>query len=532
MVFFIATAVSLVVAISVWGRRFAVGAVFLALLDLTVTQWAFTSGFEAAAVNLSAKIIWAKISFVIIAFAPLFYFLFAIQFGQKRRWVSPGTIAVLALIPVLTVFIAATDNWHHLLWRTILLQPQNNTAIYRPGQWFWVSFIYNYAMLGVGAYYLCRALFLFHVSYRARFAYLLVGTAMPIAGYSAYALGLIPEYYPNFVPITFALTGIVLTWGIYKQPTFSLIPTARNQMVESMRDGVLVVDESNQIVDINQSAEKMLVIKGRYHIGEPVQDILPIWDGLTANIGEKDVTTEISVGDHDPRVIEVHISPLYNQRQRFIGRLVALHDITTKKQISDALDKANQNLKLQITEIEALQADLQEQAVRDHLTGLVNRRFLEETLDGELPRAVRKGYPVCIALIDLDHLKGLNDKHGHAAGDAMLQAVGKLLQKKTRQGDFVCRYGGDEFVVVFPDATIPTAYKRIEQLRAACEDFEVKYGEESLSLSLTAGIAAFPQHGSTAGEVLHHADQALYQAKSAGRNCIMVWGEAIAVTVA
>ncbi|MCJ7722688.1 MAG: sensor domain-containing diguanylate cyclase, partial [Anaerolineales bacterium] len=298
------------------------------------------------------------------------------------------------------------------------------------------------------------------------------------------------------------------------------------------RDGVLVVDESNQIVDINQSAEKMLVIKGRYHIGEPVQDILPIWDGLTANIGEKDVTTEISVGDHDPRVIEVHISPLYNQRQRFIGRLVALHDITTKKQISDALDKANQNLKLQITEIEALQADLQEQAVRDHLTGLVNRRFLEETLDGELPRAVRKGYPVCIALIDLDHLKGLNDKHGHAAGDAMLQAVGKLLQKKTRQGDFVCRYGGDEFVVVFPDATIPTAYKRIEQLRAACEDFEVKYGEESLSLSLTAGIAAFPQHGSTAGEVLHHADQALYQAKSAGRNCIMVWGEAIAVTVA
>ncbi|HEY3122931.1 MAG TPA: GGDEF domain-containing protein [Thermoanaerobaculia bacterium] len=166
---------------------------------------------------------------------------------------------------------------------------------------------------------------------------------------------------------------------------------------------------------------------------------------------------------------------------------------------------------------------MREQATHDPLTGLFNRRYLEESLLRELHRARPANTPVCVAMLDLDHFKRLNDTLGHDAGDSLLRAVGQVLREKLRKSDIACRYGGEEFVLVLSDSSLADTVQRVEQIRVLVKQLEIRYGDQSLgSMTLSAGVAALPEHGSTAPELLRAADDAMYAAKQAGRDRVMV----------
>jgi diguanylate cyclase (GGDEF)-like protein/PAS domain S-box-containing protein len=171
--------------------------------------------------------------------------------------------------------------------------------------------------------------------------------------------------------------------------------------------------------------------------------------------------------------------------------------------------------------------DLLIETVRDPLTGLFNRRYLEESLEREMNRAARSRRPLSIIMLDVDHFKIFNDTHGHAAGDAMLSAISKMLQARTRQGDIACRYGGEEFLLILPEAPLAVAWQRAEQLRSEARQLHVKLGEIDLQpVTLSLGVAAFPKHGASPRELLACADSHLYLAKNAGRDCVVA-GEQI-----
>jgi diguanylate cyclase (GGDEF)-like protein len=179
----------------------------------------------------------------------------------------------------------------------------------------------------------------------------------------------------------------------------------------------------------------------------------------------------------------------------------------------------------QLAEIELLQAQLREQAIRDALTGLFNRRYMQETLPRELARARRDNSPLSIMIMDLDHFKRVNDTHGHRAGDHLLQALAELLKRHTRAGDIVCRYGGEEFVIIMPGAELSNCQQRGEQLRADVAALHVRYSGKDLNVTISIGIAAYPLHGKSGEEILIMADRALYQAKQLGRNRIVVYSD-------
>jgi diguanylate cyclase (GGDEF)-like protein len=170
-----------------------------------------------------------------------------------------------------------------------------------------------------------------------------------------------------------------------------------------------------------------------------------------------------------------------------------------------------------------LQESLRSQSIRDPLTGLFNRRYMEESLEREMRRAVRNRASVGIIMLDIDHFKAFNDMHGHDAGDALLRAIGSVLQRSIRAEDIACRYGGEEFTLILPDASLHEAAQRAEYLRQAVKQLVVPHRRQTLApVSLSAGVAIFPDHGPTADAVLRAADTALYQAKARGRDRVVL----------
>jgi diguanylate cyclase (GGDEF)-like protein len=170
-----------------------------------------------------------------------------------------------------------------------------------------------------------------------------------------------------------------------------------------------------------------------------------------------------------------------------------------------------------------LRETLRQQALRDPLTGLHNRRIMEEGLAREIARAGRESIPLVVGFVDIDHFKDFNDTYGHEAGDYALKQVAGYLRDHTRAGDLVSRYGGEEFVTVWLGADLATAFARAEGFRQAVEALRLDLKGESLGVvTLSIGLAVLGEHGDSAESLLSAADAALYEAKGDGRNRVVV----------
>jgi len=194
--------------------------------------------------------------------------------------------------------------------------------------------------------------------------------------------------------------------------------------------------------------------------------------------------------------------------------------VLAKRQLLQLTGMAVASMKLRIK--------LENQSIRDPLTNLFNRHFMEIALERELLRATRKKSVLGVFMLDVDHFKAFNDTHGHAFGDAVLKLVAEVCQKAIRNEDFACRYGGEEFTIILPDVTPETAAMRAECIRRGIDElraFEGKqfYGEVTVSI----GVALYPEDGTTAEVLLRKADQALYRAKQQGRNQVMLAADSI-----
>ena len=168
---------------------------------------------------------------------------------------------------------------------------------------------------------------------------------------------------------------------------------------------------------------------------------------------------------------------------------------------------------------------LSRQATHDPLTGLFNRRYLDQILYGEIAHARQSGSLVGILMADVDHFKQINDRYGHKAGDLILQKLGELMKSCVRTADIVCRYGGEEFVIVMPGATECTVSNCAEEIRSKLEEIRVSNGRQNIHVTISLGAVIYPLHGSNVDEVFINADRAMYQAKQEGRNRVVVYSE-------
>jgi diguanylate cyclase (GGDEF)-like protein len=193
--------------------------------------------------------------------------------------------------------------------------------------------------------------------------------------------------------------------------------------------------------------------------------------------------------------------------------------MATKQRLAQAV---TENIGLALANLKLREA-LRNQSICDPLTGLFNRRYMEETLERELRRAERKQLSLGIVMIDLDHFKSFNDNFGHEAGDLLLCEFSHYVQNHIRREDVPCRYGGEEFVLIIPESSLEATRRRGEQIRQAVKQLHVEHRGRALGqVTTSVGVAIFPNHGSTAKSLLRVADAALYRAKSEGRDRVVV----------
>lgn len=196
-----------------------------------------------------------------------------------------------------------------------------------------------------------------------------------------------------------------------------------------------------------------------------------------------------------------------------VAFIAITRDVTERKRVADQLHDVNERLRLQLVEIEKLQAILHEQAIQDSLTGLYNRRFMEEALKQEFARAKRGNQPFSVVMLDMDDLKILNDKYGHAVGDIALKSLSKLLKDQTRIEDIACRFGGDEFFVILHNADEQMASARLQEWSKRAQDILIIHEGMHLPISFSAGIASYPVYQSIE-EIIQVADRAMYEIKA------------------
>lgn len=167
---------------------------------------------------------------------------------------------------------------------------------------------------------------------------------------------------------------------------------------------------------------------------------------------------------------------------------------------------------------------LRNQSIRDPLTGLFNRRYLEESLNRELNRANRMDRTVSVVMLDLDHFKHFNDTFGHQVGDILLKEVAVVIKSRVRAGDLACRYGGEEFSLILAEVDAEGAYKCVESIRESIKHLSLHHRGQTLgTITVSAGVATFPAHGNNSEDLIRCADEALYRAKNSGRDCIIVY---------
>ncbi|MCA0452584.1 MAG: PAS domain-containing protein [Chloroflexi bacterium] len=341
---------SITLIVRVWTQRQSSGrsATLIAALMIAVLWWTACYAFEIITPINELKLLSNSLKFVGVVFVPVFWLLFALQYTGRTAWLVLNRILLLCFIPFVTIGLIATNAYHQLFWQNMgiinLGDYSVTDAIY--GIWFWVHSLYSYALIMSASYFLFRQFVGSPTLYRRQLVALLVAFAAPMI---ANAITIFGNQILDITPISFTITGLALTWGLLRFQLLNLVPIARNIIVESMGDGVLVLDAHDRIIDINPAAKQVINAQTSDPIGKSVAEVIDLVTerpDLTAQIrASGGWQNEIEImRKNDKYVLDVRISPLYDRNHQVSGRIIIFRDITDRKRAEQQIRSQNDEL--------------------------------------------------------------------------------------------------------------------------------------------------------------------------------------------
>jgi len=501
--------------------------VYFSLMMFMVAEWQITSIFVCLSQGDQVTMHWIYARYVGLMLMVPLYLVFALHYTGYEKHLTTIGLALIFIIPVISILVTCTNGFHGLMIRDIHFAMDGpilyvDSVTY--GTYFWAHTLYSYlTVIFATILFLQMAVRSFWI-YQQQAILLIVGVIPTIVTSILDAFLLIPEFKHALSPFGFGLMGVAFFISVYRGQLLNVAPIAKDMLIENMEDGMIVLNEKGVIVDVNPAAQRVINIPSNSIIGRAYKDIL--LQKLTLpeiNPQVRLAQSEISTHDSEGKThtYDFRVSPIQNRKSQVVGRLIVLHEISKRKKLEEELRNNNEKLTLQLEEIHNLQRLLQEQAIRDPLTGLFNRRYLNDTMYSEVKRAQREQVSLCVLILDIDHFKWVNDTFGHSRGDVVLNKIGELLTANVRSSDLLYRYGGEEFLILMMNTALEVAGQRAETIRSAIENAIIMINGESIRLTISIGIAAYPEHGTEIQTIIDAADKALYIAKRDGRNRVI-----------
>jgi PAS domain S-box-containing protein len=341
----LAAIICAVLAIHAWRRRPAPGATIFAVMMLAVTEWTGGYALELSSAELPLIVFWAKLEYLGIVVGPVAALILALAYTGRERWLTRRRLALLASIPIVTLLLVWTNDLHGLIWRSVRLADSVPFAILdvNYGLWFLVHAAYSYLLMLIGMILVFQSFFRSARPYRGQAAVLVLSGAAPLLGNALYISKLSPFPHLDLTPFAFTLAGLLWAWGLFHFHLLDIVPVARDAIIESMSDAIIVLDARNRIVDINPAAQRILRRTASETIGQPAALVLSARRDLIERYRDAtEARDEIALGVETKCVFDLRISPLYDQHRRLTGRLIVLRDITDRKRVEEQLHDAKE----------------------------------------------------------------------------------------------------------------------------------------------------------------------------------------------
>jgi PAS domain S-box-containing protein len=342
-------AISSSLAVHAWRKRSAPGATSFMVMMLAVTEWTLGYALELSSADRSWIIFWAKLEYLGIAAGPVAALVLALEYTGHENWLTRRGRALLTVVPIVTILLVWTNESHSLIWNAIRIDTTTSIALMDVdyGAWFFVHAAYSYLAMLFGILLVIQAFIHSPRPYRGQAAVLVLSGIAPLAGNAAYLLKLSPFPHLDLTPFAFTLAGLLWAWGLFHFRLLDIVPVARDAVIESMSDAVLVLDAHSRIVDLNPSAQRMLNRAASEVIGQPADKILSGRPDLIERYRDVvDAQAEIELGAEAKCYYDLRISPLYDRHARLTGRLIVLRDITDRKLVEAAMYQAKEDAEI------------------------------------------------------------------------------------------------------------------------------------------------------------------------------------------
>jgi len=422
----ISATMSLVLLFYVLKRKKVPGSISFMVLMLAISQWSLCEFTHILFTDLDMILFWSKFSYVGIVIAPVAWFSFAkIYSGKDKIASSSNSIYLLLIIPLITLVMVFTNQYHSLIWDNIALAQKGSIVYYTKdyGLWFYINMLYSYALLFLGTYYIIDPFTISFTIYRKQKVFLLIGIVVPWIANIVYIMQGSPIYSLDMTPLTFLISSSVMLYSFFNYGFLDILPIAQKNILENIRESVLVLDLSRRIVHLNKSAQKLLGTDKTNLYGKDINEAMPNWDRLQRFLGNIEIesldglSVREKIGD---KYYDCNLTAL-KQKRNVLGCLLIIRDVTMSVDYENRIRKLNEHLKI-INKI--LRHD-----ISNHLTVAAFSLEMLKTSDTELKDRSLRSISKSIDLINrMKELEIFISKHGSLKKYKMSDVINEIIK--------------------------------------------------------------------------------------------------------
>lgn len=473
---------------------------YFILLSLSISIYTAGYAVEVVSNGFETALIALRLQHFGTPFIATLFFLFVASFC-KYEVKSKSVKGLIILIPFITFISSEFFDFTNIFYKSIsYLKTEFRSGIKFEFGWFYYIFIAYTSIIYIATIFLLIKQIKKSSEIQKRQAVCIAITVtLPFIGSVLNALKL-SFYGVNLIPIALSISSLIFVYMIYNLGIYTLVPLGKENVMESMRDALIIVDEEGRLSECNQSAKQIFKVLENTDYGEDLYALA----GFPFNeiMGDGTDSRFSLEAEGETKFYRSSISDIFYHGKK-IGKSIMIYDVTEVTKLMDSLQKL---------------------ATTDALTGVYNRRQFFLLATKAIASAKRTNVPLCLLILDLDYFKNVNDKGGHLFGDYVLKEFVNVCNKRVRIADIFARYGGEEFCILTINTDIVGARTLAEDIREAVEENVFSYNGVEMKLTVSIGIAEFDfKYYEQIEEIISDADAALYEAKMTGRNKVCLY---------